>query len=156
MKINIHKHIKLDTYGNFMSGQVFFESLVTNEESAHIPHDLIVNLSKHSNPQCDTPIRNLQKHNGHAGAFGSQTILQSYVRRITDDIVSIISKYNADIEELQLEDKKLDFPVLEHNEDLVPLPVEPPGMVVFNMDALQEMQEFFESIFDEDGDEIDG
>ena len=155
MKVNIHKYIKRDNEGNYMSGQVMFESLVTNEESQWVPHSLIVNLSKSGNPQCDTPIRNLQKHNGHAGTFGSHVLLQDYVRRVTKDIVDIVSEYNADIEELQLEDKKLDFPLVEHNEDLVPPPIEP-KVIMFDIDAMKEMHEFFESMFGEDGDEIDG
>ena len=147
MRVLVNSYIKRDHYGNFMSGQVLFESLVTNEENSSIPDSLKVNLSKHHNPECDTPIKFLQTHSGHAGSFGSQTIMQEYVRRVVADITDMVSRYNADIEEYQSTDEQVRQPILEHNEDLAPPPVfEVPGVLMF-----EEFQEFIKSLMEDEG-----
>ena len=143
MKVLINSYIKRNNDGDFISGRVMFESLVTNEESTSIPMSLVVNLSKHHNPECDTPIRHMQKHNHHAGSFGSHTIMREYIRRVSLDIADIISRHNQDIEELQLPDKKIEYPSLENNEDLVPPPIkEPLDMGLFPMATMDVLEEF--------------
>ena len=50
MKILINYYVKRNQDGDFIAGQVFFDSLVSNDEDKKIPDDLRVNLSKSGNP----------------------------------------------------------------------------------------------------------
>ena len=157
MRVLINSYIKRDNYGNFMSGQVLFESLVANEEGDTIPESLKVNLSKHHNPECDTPIKFLQTHNGHAGNFGSRILMREYIRRVTADITDPVRRYNADIEEYDFPDEKMNQPILEDNPDLVPPPIQPmggppPGMYMMDVD-LEEFHKYLESLVEDELDE---
>ena len=157
MKVEINSYVKRDSNtGEFISGQVYLQSLVGNEEHDKIPTGLSVNLSKSGNPQCDTPIKHLQLHNNHAGTFTSKVVMEAYVRRVREDIIDVVSRYNMEQEEISSSPKKLDYALIEENNDLVPPPVMPPGIVMIDMGNFEEIKEFYESLFDEDGDEIDG
>ena len=159
MKVEINSYVKRDSNsGEFISGTVHFMSLVSNTEHEKIPDGLKVNLSKSGNPQCDTPIKHLHLHNGHAGNFNSKALMDTYIRRVRGDIVSVVNRYNMEQEEMTSEPNKLDYALVEENPDLfhVPPPIMPPGMVVFGLDNYEDMQEFFKDMFNEDGDEIDG
>jgi hypothetical protein len=146
MKLLINSYIKNDHDGYFLSGQVLFESIVTNQEARDIPDSLTVNLSKSGhNSQCDTLLKCLQIHNGHAGTFTSRILMREYVRRVTADVTDVVDTYNMALEELQSKDNQLTHAIFEHNEDLAPLPISmvavPPGAIMFNPEALQEMHD---------------
>jgi hypothetical protein len=146
MKLLINSHIKRDHDGYFLSGQVLFESLVTNPEAQDIPDSLTVNLSKSGhNSQCDTLLKCLQLHNGHAGTFTSRTLMREYVRRVTADVTDVVHQYNSTLEETQSKDNQLTHAIVEHNEDLAPLPAAmvamPPGAIMFDTQALQDMHD---------------
>ena len=146
MKLLINSYIKNDHDGYFLSGQVLFESIVTNQEAQDIPDSLAVNLSKSGhNAQCDTQLKCLQLHNGHAGTFTSRTLMREYIRRVTADVTDVVSTYNMALEEIQSKDNQLTHAIFEHNEDLAPLPATmvavPPGAVMFDTQALQDMHD---------------
>ena len=146
MKLLINNYIKNDHGGYFLSGQVLFESIVTNKEAQDIPDSLTVNLSKSGhNSQCDKQLKCLQLHNGHAGTFTSRTLMREYVRRVTADVIDVVDQYNMELEELQSKDNQLTHAIVEHNEDLAPLPVSmvavPPGAIMFDTQALQDMHD---------------
>ena len=145
MKLLINSYIKRDQDGYFISGQVLFESIVTNKEATDIPSSLKVNLSKSSNPDCDTAIVFLQGHNGHAGSFQSRTVMREYIHRVKSDVIKVITDYNMELEELQSESNKLPYAIVEDNEDLAPLPfpmvAAPPGVVMLDPQALQDMHD---------------
>ena len=148
MKLLINSYIKNDHDGYFISGQVLYESIVTNQEARDIPESLTINLSKSGhNSQCDTQLKCLQVHNGHAGTFTSRTLMREYVRRVTADVIDVVDTYNMALEELQSKDNQLTHAIVEHNEDLAPLPVSmvavPPGVIMFNPEALQDMHDLF-------------
>jgi hypothetical protein len=162
MKVNINNYIKRDSYGNFMSGQVFFESLVKNKEAKAIPSHLTVNLSKgNTNPSCDTSIKFLQGHNAHAGTFSSHTLMREYVNRVMSDITEVINSYNMEQEETTSIPSKLDHAIIEDNEDLSVPPAPsyalPEGMFLIDMKAMQEMTDMLMDMgMVEDEDEDDG
>jgi hypothetical protein len=146
MKLLINSYIKNDHDGYFLSGQVLFESIVTNQEAQDIPDSLAVNLSKSGhNAQCDTQLKCLQLHNGHAGTFTSRTLMREYIRRVTADVTDVVSTYNMALEEIQSKDNQLTHAIFEHNEDLAPLPISmvavPPGAIMFDTQALQDMHD---------------
>ena len=146
MKLLINSYIKRDHDGYFISGQVLYESIVTNQEARDIPESLTINLSKSGhNSQCDTQLKCLQVHNGHAGTFTSRTLMREYVRRVTADVIDVVDTYNMALEELQSKDNQLTHAIVEHNEDLAPLPgsmvAGPPGVIMFNPEALQDMHD---------------
>ena len=146
MKLLINSYIKRDQDGYFISGQVLYESIVTNQEGKDIPDSLTVNLSKSgSNSQCDTLLKCLQLHNGHAGTFYSRTLMREYIRRVTADVVDVVDQYNIGLEETQSKDNQITHAIVQHNEDLVPLPVSmiavPPGAIMFDPQALQDMHD---------------
>jgi hypothetical protein len=160
MKVQINSYIKRDVWGSFLHGQVFFESLVKNNEAKSIPSYLIVNLSKSGNPQCDTSIKFLQSHNAHAGTFHSHTLMREYIKRVTTDLTNVIDKYNMEQEETQQTPDKLNHAIIEDNEDLAPPPapayVLPPGVVVMDVEHIQHMNDMLidtlEDIIEEDED----
>jgi hypothetical protein len=153
MKLLINSYNKNDHEGYFLSGQVLYESIVTNQEALDIPDSLTVNLSKSGhNPQCDTPLKWLQGHNGHAGTFFSRTVMREYIRRVTADVVDVVDKYNMALEELQSDDNQLTHATVEHNEDLAPLPVvlvpmPTTGMMLFDMSDPAALQEIHDALF---------
>ena len=140
MKLQVNSYIKRDDYEGFISGQVDFQSIVTNKEALDLPDTLIVNLSKSGNPKCDTPIKFLQSHNDHAGTFSSHTIMREYINRVVRDAQSTIERYNLDLQEYQQALKEIAYPIIEDNDDLVPPPIgmgPPPGMLVLDQDKMQ-------------------
>jgi hypothetical protein len=139
MKLQVNSYIKRDDWENFVSGQVFFQSVVSNKEAKDLPDSLRVNLSKSGNPQCDTPIRHLQAHNNHAGMFTSYTLMREYINRVVEDVQDAVKSYNLDLQEYQETKNELKFPIIEDNDDLVPTPKEvpPPGMVLFDLDKME-------------------
>ena len=140
MKVQINSYIKRDAYGSFLHGQVFFESLVKNNEAESIPSYLIVNLSKSGNPQCDTSIFHLQGHNGHAGTFTSKSMMRMYIERVKQDMTNLIQEYNIQIEDVQSSEPKLDYPITHDNDELHPSGMElPAGMVVVDWQTMAEM-----------------
>jgi hypothetical protein len=146
MKLLINSYIKRDHDGYFISGQVLYESIVTNQEAQDIPDSLTVNLSKSGhNSQCDTLLKCLQLHNGHAGTFTSRTLMREYIRRVTADVVDVVDTYNMALEEIQSKAIQLAHAIVEHNEDLAPLPAAmvavPPGAIMFDPQALQDMHD---------------
>ena len=146
MKLLINSYIKRDHDGYFISGQVLYESIVTNQEAQDIPDTLTVNLSKSGhNSQCNMPLRFLQAHNGHAGTFDSRTLMREYIRRVTAAIVDVVDTYNMALEEIQSKAIQLAHAIVEHNEDLAPLPAAmvavPPGAIMFDPQALQDMHD---------------
>ena len=153
MKLLINSYIKNDHDGYFLSGQVLFESIVTNQEARDIPDSLTVNLSKSGhNAQCDTLLKCLQIHNGHAGTFTSRTLMREYVRRVTADVVDVVDQYNMELEELQSSDNQLAHATVEHNEDLAPLPMvmvpmPTTGMMLFDMSDPTALQEIHDALF---------
>ena len=162
MKLLINSYIKRDHDGYFISGQVLYESIVTNQEAQDMPDSLTVNLSKSGhNSQCDTLLKCLQLHNGHAGTFDSRTLMREYIRRVTADVVDIVDHYNMELEEIQSVDNQIPHAIVEHNEDLAPLPAAmvaiPAGTIMFNPESLQEMHDilFGNVIFDEEFEELD-
>ena len=62
---------------------------------------------------------------------------------MTADVIDVVDQYNMELEELQSKDNQLTHAIFEHNEDLAPLPAAmvaiPPGAIMFNPEALQEM-----------------
>ena len=154
MKVQINNYIRRDEYGEFKSGQVFFESLVKNNEEEGIPSYLQVNLSKSGNPDCDTSIKFLQSHNGHAGTFTSHTLMREYVKRVTADITGVINRYNMEQEETQQTPDKLNHAIIEDNEDLAPPPapayVLPPGVIVMDVEHIQHMNDMLIDILEDD------
>ena len=160
MKLLINSYIKRDHDGYFLSGQVLWESIVTNQEAQDIPDSLTVNLSKSGhNSQCDTLLKCLQLHNGHAGTFTSLTLMREYIRRVSADVADAIYTYNMALEELQSKDNQLFNAIIEHNEDLAPLPAPmiavPPGVVMFNPEALQDMHDLLFGNIDEELEDLD-
>ena len=153
MKLLINSYNKNDHDGYFLSGQVLWESIVTNQEAQDIPTSLTVNLSKSGhNPQCDTPLVWMQGHNGHAGTFFSRTIMREYIRRVTADVVEVVNKYNMGLEELQSGEAQLAHAIVEHNEDLAPLPMvmvpmPTTGMMLFDMADPAALQEIHDALF---------
>ena len=153
MKLLINSYNKNDHEGYFLSGQVLYESIVTNQEAQDIPDYLTVNLSKSGhNPQCDIPLKWLQGHNGHAGTFYSRTLMREYVRRVTADVVEVVSKYNMELEELQSNDNQIPHAIVEHNEDLAPLPIvmvpmPTEGIIMFDMSDPAALQEIHDTLF---------
>jgi hypothetical protein len=150
MKLLINSYIKRDQDGYFISGQVLCESIVTNQEAEDIPDSLTVNLSKSGhNPQCNTLLKYLQLHNGHAGTFTSKTIMREYIRRVTADVVDVVDQYNMELEETQSKDNQITHAIVQHNEDLVPLPVAmvavPPGTIMLNPQTL--LQDMHDMLF---------
>ena len=157
MKLLINSYIKNDPQGYFLSGQVLYESLVSNQEAPDIPASLVVNLSKSGhNPQCDTPLMCLQLHNGHAGTFTSRTVMREYIRRVTADITDVVSTYNMELEELQSTANQLAHAIVENNEDLAPMPAAmmpiSPGAILLDPQALQDMHDllFGDILLDEE------
>jgi len=69
--------------------------------------------------------------------------MREYVRRVTADVIDVVDQYNMELEELQSKNNQLTHAIVEHNEDLAPLPAAmvaiPPGAIMFNPEALQEM-----------------
>ena len=159
MKILINKYIKRDGDGSFISGKVLFSSLPTNKEYAQLgDKGLIVNLSKSGNPNCDTNIVFLQNHNDHAGTFTSNSLMDSYVRRVTHDLIEQVDKYNMELEETQSTESKLEHITTMHNDDLAPEPLaSDPKFVVADMQMLAQMMEYMaegmEIIYDEEEEE---
>lgn len=157
MKVQINNYIKRDEYGDFVSGQVFFESLIRNEEVKTLPTTLIVNLSKSGNPQCDTSINFLQSHNAHAGTFTSHAVMKEYVKRVTQDIRNIVDEYNMEQEETAKNPGKLDHAIIETNEDLslppAPAYVIPEGIVMFNIENMEQMHDLLMDMIEEDEDD---
>jgi hypothetical protein len=159
MKILINKYIKRDGDGIFNSAKVLFTSLPTNDEYVRIgDKGLIVNLSKSGNPECDTNIVSLQTHNGHAGTFVSNALMDEYVRRVSHDLTEQVDNYNMELEETQSTETRLEHVTTMHNDDLAPdsLPDEP-KFVVANMEMLAQMMEYMadniETIYYEDEEE---
>ena len=157
MKILINKYIKRDGDGSFISGKVLFSSLPTNKEYAQLgDKGLIVNLSKSGNPNCDTNIVFLQNHNDHAGTFTSNSLMDSYVRRVTHDLIEQVDNYNMELEETQSAEARLEHVTTMHNDDLAPLPDEP-KFIVADMEMLSQMMEYMaesiETIYYEDEEE---
>ena len=143
MKVQINSYIKRNAWGEFIKGQVFFQSIVKNNEEKGIPSHLKVNLSKSGNPECDTSIKFLQGHNAHAGTFTSHTLMREYIKRVMADIVDAINAYNMEQEETAESPEKLDHVIIEDNEDLAPPPapayVLPPGFIILDADHMQQM-----------------
>ena len=160
MKVLINYYTKRNQYGDFMAGQVFFDSLVTNGEHKKIPSSLKVNLSKSGNPDCDTSIKFLQSHNAHAGTFTDPEMMHVYTERVRQDITQVVREYNMEQEEYNATPEKLDYSIIEENEDLHPPPapayVLPEGVLLIDMEHLQEMNDMLIDMLDEDGNEIDG
>ena len=159
MKILINKYIKRDGDGIFISAKVLFTSLPTNDEYVRIgDKELIVNLSKSGNPNCDTNIVSLQKHNDHAGTFVSNALMDEYVRRVSLDLTHVVSNYNMELEETQSTEARLEHVTTMHNDDLAPLPDEP-KFIVADMQMLAQMMEYMadniETIYYEDTEEDD-
>ena len=157
MKILINKYIRRDGDGSFISGKVLFTSLPTNKEYTQLgDKGLIVNLSKSGNPNCDTNIVFLQNHNDHAGTFTSNSLMDSYVRRVTHDLIEQVDNYNMELEETQSAEARLEHVTTMHNDDLAPLPDEP-KFIVADMEMLSQMMEYMaesiETIYYEDEEE---
>ena len=157
MKVQINNYIKRNEYGDFEHGHVFFESLVKNHEGPTIPSYLKVNLSKSGNPDCDTSIKFLQSHNGHAGQFTSHVLMREYVRRVMQDIRDVIDKYNMEQEETEQNPNKLDHIIVEDNEDLSPPPapayVIPEGVMMISPEHLAEMHDIMLDLWGEEEEE---
>jgi hypothetical protein len=153
MKLLINSYIKRDHDGYFISGQVLYESIVTNQEAQDIPDTLTVNLSKSGhNSQCNMPLRFLQAHNGHAGTFDSRTLMREYIRRVTAAIVDVVDTYNMALEEIQSVDNQIPHAIVEHNEDLAPLPIvmvpmPTEGIIMFDMSDPAALQEIHDTLF---------
>ena len=160
MKILINYYVKRNQDGDFIAGQVFFDSLVSNDEDKKIPDDLRVNLSKSGNPDCDTSIKFLQSHKAHAGTFHEHSLMHIYSKRVRDEIIEVISKYNMEQEEINSEPEKLEYATVMENDDLAPPPmpayVLPENVYMIDINHLQEMNEMLMDMLDEDGNEIDG
>ena len=140
MKLQVNSYIKRDDWEGFISGQVYFQSIVTNKEALDLPDTLTVNLSKSGNPKCDTPIKFLQSHNDHAGTFTSYNMMRIYIDRVKDSALNVIERYNLDLQEYQEAKEELKYPIIEENDDLVPAPKDmgpPPGMLVLDPDKMQ-------------------
>ena len=157
MKLLVNSHIKRSADGEFKEGMVYFMSIVTNDED--IPEHLIVNLSKSNNPQCDTPLKALQNHNGHAGMFNSPSIMRHYINRVITDVRDEVERYNLDLQEHQSTAKELAYPTIEDNDNLEPpLPhVDPEllgDMVMIGLEELELLHDYIAEIID-DGDERD-
>ena len=118
--------------------------------------ELKVNLSKSGNPNCDTNIVFLQNHNDHAGTFTSNSLMDSYVRRVTHDLIEQVDNYNMELEETQSAEARLEHVTTMHNDDLAPLPDEP-KFIVADMEMLSQMMEYMaesiETIYYEDEEE---
>ena len=159
MKILINKYIRRDGDGSFISGKVLFTSLPTNKEYTQLgDKGLIVNLSKSGNPNCDTNIVLLQNHNDHAGTFTSNSLMDSYVRRVTHDLIEQVDNYNMELEETQSAEARLEHVTTMHNDDLAPDPLaDEPKFIVANMEMLSQMMEYMadgiETIYYEDEEE---
>ena len=159
MKILINKYIRRDGDGSFISGKVLFTSLPTNKEYTQLgDKGLIVNLSKSGNPNCDTNIVFLQNHNDHAGTFTSNSLMDSYVRRVTHDLIEQVDNYNMELEETQSAEARLEHVTTMHNDDLAPDPLaDEPKFIVANMEMLAQMMEYMadgiETIYYEDEEE---
>jgi hypothetical protein len=158
MKVKVNSYIKRNTSEEFISGQVLFESIVTNGESKNIPDQLIVNLSKSGNPQCDTALKHLQGHNSHAGTFNSYAAMREYVRRVTSDITEVVRTHNMEQEEIDANPTTLDYATIEQNEDLVPLPIDgqlPTGLSMMSVTDLIDMAKLHDFLLDIMEDECD-
>ena len=82
LSIKVLKNIVTDSSGVFIQSGVQFFSDPNGSwpEGVEVP---TVNLSrKGNNPECDTPITNLQKHNGHAPGFKTQGEMDAYIERV--------------------------------------------------------------------------
>ena len=60
-------------------------------------------------------------------------------------MVDVVAQYNIGLEETQSKDNQITHAIVQHNEDLVPLPVSmiavPPGAILFDPQALQDMHD---------------
>ena len=157
MKVQINYFTKRNQYGDFIAGQVHFESLVSNWEDKKIPNHLIVNLSKSGNPDCDTSIKFLQSHNAHAGTFTDPTLMHIYTERVRNDITDVIKQYNMEQEETNSTPEKLEYAVIMENEDLAPPPTPslalPEGVFMIDINHLQDMNDMLIDMMDVDEDE---
>ena len=89
LSVKILKTIVTSADGTFLQGGVQFTSGFTGTwpEEVEVPR---VNLSrKGDNPECNTPITNLESHNGHAPAFKSQEEMDTYIDRVVKAVDAV-------------------------------------------------------------------
>ena len=89
LSVKILKTIVTSADGTFLQGGVQFASGFTGmwPEGVEVPR---VNLSrKGDNPECNTPITNLESHNGHAPAFKSQQEMDAYIDRVVKAVDAV-------------------------------------------------------------------
>jgi len=89
LSVKILKAIVTDTNGKFLQGGVQFISGFTGTwpGGVEVPR---VNLSrKGDNPKCDTPITELESHNGHAPAFKTQEEMDTYIDRVVKAVDAV-------------------------------------------------------------------
>ena len=89
LSVKILKTIVTSADGTFLQGGVQFASGFTGTwpEEVEVPR---VNLSrKGDNPECNTPITNLESHNGHAPAFKSQEEMDTYIDRVVKAVDAV-------------------------------------------------------------------
>ncbi len=141
MQIHINSYVKEDSNGSYVSGQVYFHTIVTNAEWNKFPDaaDIKVNLSKSGNPNCDTSLFHLQGHNSHAGTFTSKSLMRLYVDRVKADIVNLIGQYNINLEDAQSTEPQLEYPITHDNDELHPSGMEQPAMMVVNLGEMMQM-----------------
>ena len=160
MKLLVNSHIKRSADGEFKEGMVYFMSILTNDED--IPQHLIVNLSKSNNPQCDTPLKALQSHNGHAGTFNSASIMRHYINRVITATRDAVERYNLDLEEHQSNAKAIEYPIIEDNDNLEPPPlprIDPElsgAAIMVGLEELEALHDFIGDMLGEVEDRDDG
>jgi hypothetical protein len=75
--------------------------------------------------------------------------MREYIRRVTADVVDVVDQYNMELEETQSKDNQITHAIVQHNEDLVPLPVAmvavPPGTIMLNPQTL--LQDMHDMLF---------
>ena len=89
LSIKVLKNIVTDAAGQFLQGggQFCSDPIGPWPEGVEVPS---VNLSrKGDNPECNTPITNLESHNGHAPAFKSQQEMDAYIDRVVKAVDAV-------------------------------------------------------------------
>jgi hypothetical protein len=87
--------------------------------------------------------------------------MREYIRRVTADVVDVVDQYNIGLEETQSKDNQITHAIVQHNEDLAPLPAAmvavSPGTIMFGPESLQEWYDilFGNVIFAEEFEELD-
>jgi len=104
LKIKVEK-IEMYDSKYFM---VYFYSEFTENEMENMPFDKIplVDLSRNYTGSTLYPINNLQAHNEHASSNHTKDTVDSYIRRVLNDVAKVMGDKgiidNAEIEKVRL------------------------------------------------------